>query len=137
MDNNERAKGMAHLEAQFMSPEIELMGAWAVSCNGGETYTVPADLIGDEKAQEHGYPTIDAVQDYCEGTPDELDHPNGVEGLADAEYVHGYFARLSASGYMDCTEWAGPFETNAEAEEYLVDTYVDPDSWEEIEAAQG
>lgn len=35
----------------------------------------------------------------------------------------GYFARLSAPGYLDCTEWNGPFETELEAEEYLVEMY--------------
>ena len=37
----------------------------------------------------------------------------------------GFYARLSAPGYLDCTEWAGPFETEHEAEIYLVETYCD------------
>lgn len=38
-----------------------------------------------------------------------------------------YFARLSADGYLDATEWAGPFTTIREALEYLADQY-EPDS---------
>ena len=30
-------------------------------------------------------------------------------------YESGFFARLSAPGYLDCTEWVGPFVTEAEA----------------------
>ena len=49
----------------------------------------------------------------------------------DAEYLDklgedaGYYARLSASGYMDCTEWSGPFETEEEAMAELISVYCD------------
>jgi len=43
------------------------------------------------------------------------------------ETVSGWFGRLSAPGYMDCTDWSGPFDTEAEADAYLVDTYGDDD----------
>jgi len=33
------------------------------------------------------------------------------------------WARLSAPGYLDCTEWAGPFESRHEAEGYIWITY--------------
>ena len=46
-------------------------------------------------------------------------------GEDDIEKVYGYFARLSMPGYMDCTEWCGPFKTEAEARAYLSDTYGD------------
>ena len=38
------------------------------------------------------------------------------------EKTVGYGARLSAPGYMDCTDWA-VFDTVKEAEDYLEDTY--------------
>lgn len=44
----------------------------------------------------------------------------------DIEVIKGaWMARLSAPGYLDCTEWTGPFETEAEARAYLSDTYGD------------
>ena len=43
-----------------------------------------------------------------------------------AESKSGYGARLSASGYLDCTDWA-VFDTREEAEAYLVETY--PEMW--------
>jgi len=35
------------------------------------------------------------------------------------------YARLSASGYLDCTEWSGPFETLEQAAQHLIDTYAE------------
>lgn len=44
----------------------------------------------------------------------------------------GWFCRLSAPGYMDCTEWSGPFDTEDEAREHLAETYdIDPYTGEE------
>lgn len=34
-----------------------------------------------------------------------------------------YYCRLSASGFLDCTDWHGPFDTVAECAECLVETY--------------
>jgi hypothetical protein len=35
----------------------------------------------------------------------------------------GWYSRLSAPGYLDCTDWLGPFETEDEAFEALYDMY--------------
>lgn len=51
-----------------------------------------------------------------------------TEEKCDVEDViehEGWFARLSMPGYMDCTDWSGPFETEAEALEYLNELYGD------------
>lgn len=50
----------------------------------------------------------------------------------------GYFARLSASGYTDCTDWSGPFGSAIEAIDYLIDTYADGmgEDEEEVECAR-
>lgn len=52
------------------------------------------------------------------------------EWREDGEELAGYYSRLSASGYMDCTDWSGPYKTAAEAlkaccEQYEVDEYGD------------
>ena len=36
--------------------------------------------------------------------------------------INGYGARLSAPGYLDCTEWT-VFDTEKEAREFLKETY--------------
>jgi uncharacterized membrane-anchored protein len=44
-----------------------------------------------------------------------------------------HWARLSAPGYLDATEWAGPFETIEEAHAYMRETVnVDPVTGEEL-----
>lgn len=45
----------------------------------------------------------------------------------------GWYARLSAPGYLDCTDWVGPFETEEEADGYLGDYYDGDPLEEEIE----
>ena len=37
----------------------------------------------------------------------------------------GVYGRLSADGYMDCTDWHGPFETEEEAVADLLSCYCD------------
>lgn len=42
---------------------------------------------------------------------------------AEKEYKEGWCCRLSAPGYMDCTDWSGPFKTEKEARDYLIELY--------------
>ncbi len=37
----------------------------------------------------------------------------------------GWFGRLSASGYLDCTDWSGPFGSEQEAHAFLNEMYGD------------
>lgn len=37
----------------------------------------------------------------------------------------GIYCRLSASGYLDCTDWHGPFETIEQAAQFMIVTYGD------------
>ena len=39
----------------------------------------------------------------------------------------GWHARLSAPGYLDCTDWIGPYATEDEALEALYELYGDDD----------
>jgi hypothetical protein len=49
------------------------------------------------------------------------------------ELVTGWFCRLSAPGYMDCTDWSGPFETEQEARDHIAETYdVDPETGDDV-----
>lgn len=46
----------------------------------------------------------------------------------------GWFCQLSASGYMDQTGWDGPFGTEQEARDHIIDTFeVDPDTGDDLE----
>lgn len=57
------------------------------------------------------------------------------DGWETFERITGkWWCRLSAPGYMDCTDWSGPYETVEEARAAIVEMFeVDPDSGDEIE----
>lgn len=76
-----------------------------------ETKTHP--MSEQERAE-----TVKKIQPYTEGTP--LSWQN----------VKGYGARLSAPGYLDCTEWT-VFDTEGDAREYLAEMYGDADADED------
>lgn len=58
------------------------------------------------------------------------------EYLEHGQYIHEtvtgkYFARFSAPGYMDATDWQGPYDTEEEARADLATTFdVCPGCWE-------
>ena len=87
-------------EGQFMQPEITAKQTWyQVEDKWGETFLYPGDLFSKEEvAAEHEE--------------------------AEVEELEGFGARLSASGYLDCTDWC-VLDTEEEAEQYLIDTYGD------------
>jgi hypothetical protein len=103
----------------FMEPQIE-QGRWYAIETDGTEY-VPMDVIGDlgiavgesaadwDDESESRWPEIEkAIRPYVDGTPHEV------------SLVEGFGARLSAPGYLDCTEWS-VFPTEQEARDYLRD----------------
>lgn len=73
-------------------------------------------------------------------TPDEDEYtcPKGRDTadigdvVVDAE--PGWYCRLSAPGYLDCTEWSGPHASLDEARDYISNEYnVDPDTGDALE----
>ena len=60
-------------------------------------------------------------------TSNPLEFTEGTK-LFGTDKVSGWFARLSAPGFMDCTEWEGPFDTEWEAKAEIFENYeVCPD----------
>ena len=103
----------------FMKPEYEHATKarpwYRVETTAG-IFIVPGDLVGVN-------PSLEDLADYVEGAPQSF------------EPVSGYFARLSAPGYLDATEWSGPFDPVEEAQNYIRDTYdVDPDTGDDLDA---
>ena len=97
----------------FMKPVYAIADFWVVETTNG-TEVVPAEYFTQEQLGE-------AVSGQIEGEPE----------LVQAKW----FCRLSAPGYLDATEWAGPFDTMDEARAYIVETYeVDPESGEPLDA---
>jgi len=88
----------------FMEQQITEHREWiAVDTDCGTTY-IPMSVVYDEKPDSIDYKDLEM---YLE---DDI--------ITDAYFFHGYGARLSAFGYMDCTEWT-VFEYKIDAENYL------------------
>ena len=76
-----------------------------VEDNHGETFMFPGDYF----------------------SKDEVVEEVGKENIARFGRSKGWFARLSAPGYLDSTDWMGPFKTEEEAIQALKDQYGDDD----------
>lgn len=77
------------------------------------------------------------MQDTAEPSEASLDladevYEGGKESIQSLQITNGFGARLSAPGYMDCTEWS-VFDTAKEAEEYLKEMYGDESEEDESE----
>ncbi len=97
----------------FMKPHYTREAFHVGDNTHGERTAVPADVYGtlDRFAEE-----CDLVRETCEI----------VEGKV--------WARLSAPGYMDCTEWDGPYRTLEEARRAIADMWdVDPDTGDDLD----
>jgi hypothetical protein len=92
----------------FMQPEVYRGDYFSVNTSAG-TEVVPCDVIG-RTMDVH----VEALLNYLEGTPDDPDETCAVQT--------GWLARMSAPGYLDCTDWTA-HATEEAARAYLVDTY--------------
>ena len=100
LTKDEIAAGIARLEKGFMTPE---------------TCYAPHAIKFEDKRGETFY---------------DLDGTGGdafreTDGACNVVKARGWYCRLSASGYMDCTDWDGPFTSQLRAEEHLVETHDD------------
>ena len=86
----------------FMQQQIRLDRWFEVETEQGTSF-IPQDLIGKTLN-----PSKSDVADYVEG--------NEIYSI---KVIDGYGARLSAPGYLDCTEW-NVFKTEQEAREWLI-----------------
>lgn len=93
----------------FMEPEYYEGTYVAVETANGETTYLPPDVW----------------EDIGE---DALDTPAGE---AEVTMHKGVLARLSAAGYMDCTDWT-PYADEAEAREAFTADGIDPDTGDDL-----
>jgi hypothetical protein len=97
----------------FMQPYIEECDYFEVETEQG-VWFIPARYIGYSQGKM-AFPS--QLRDFVEGA---LDIPNCGYWTP----KHGWLCRLSAPGYMDCTEWWA-FDSEEEAAQYLIDMYGD------------
>jgi hypothetical protein len=92
----------------FMQKQIYFSGYFAIDTTHG-IQIVPDDVIG-RTVSTH----VEAFANYIEGEP--LDDDEMIE------HQTGWLGRMSAPGYMDCTEWSA-YKTEQEANEHLEEMY--------------
>lgn len=97
----------------FMKPVVENMEAFVLETTAG-TVIVPADII-DSKEQ-----SLYECGRYQQAFGLYL---SGRESIFSITKKKGWFARLSASGYMDATDYIGPYDTENEALNELLRLY--------------
>jgi hypothetical protein len=99
----------------FMQPEYAKGKFLDVEDSHGDSWLIPSDVVG-------------ANFDLS-----DLDDFTGSGEAVGYEVRSGYFAHLSASGYMDQTEWSGPFSSLKKAKQHIEDMWeVDPDTGDEL-----
>lgn len=85
----------------FMKPELWHGGMWICEDSHGESSNFPEDIFSREEAAKH-----------C-----------GLLDPDDVLYEKGWWVRLSAPGYMDATDWSGPFKSKKLALEWFYNFY--------------
>jgi hypothetical protein len=110
----------------FMQRQITHKQAWieVETTHGTEIIDGVGLNIRDSQTETHPLSDkeresiISQLSDYCEGTIQEW------------KTIRGHGARLSAPGYMDCTEWT-VFDNPEEAEAYLDENYPEDEENDE------
>lgn len=92
----------------FLAPYVTLDTFVIVDTNCG-SFSFPAELVGKDLVERIRDAQADAILTNEE--QEALLQYTGGYTLFSAEVKEGYFSRLSASGFMDCTDWNGPYET--------------------------
>lgn len=105
-----REKALARLSQGFMQPQIVLDDWIEVENRRGESSFMPEDVFN--------------AADYL------AECLNG-ESVTITRHKMLWGARLSAPGYLDATDWIGPFKTQEEAEQELIELYDTDDDCEE------
>lgn len=104
----------------FMTPAVTYDTFVIVDTNCGG-YSFPSDLVGkDLLTRLADKETILTGEEQAT----LLQYTAGFTFFS-AEVQTGYFSRMSASGYLDCTDWNGPYSTLYETVWDLFMNYFD------------
>jgi len=105
----------------FMQPQFRY-DTW-LKVEGDTTSYIPADLVPE--ALHDGILITDDNPEFPELVTQIvpfLAEGEGADSIYAVEKIEGWGARMSAPGYMDCTEWS-VFPTKEEAEQYIQEYY--------------
>jgi hypothetical protein len=87
------------------------LGLWVVYDGRRGGGVVEADLVSAalKEGEDLSGEDIERLIEFTEET--------SADGIFDARVERGWCARYSAPGFMDRTDWCGPFDSREEAEE--------------------
>lgn len=113
-NQNQTKRILAAMSEQFMRPQVTRKLEWLELDGTHGVIALPVEDFPaeDVRRTQAPYGEFGVFVAYYEGT------------IQSATIRSGYGARLSAPGYLDATDWT-VFDTQDEAEQYLVDTYGD------------
>lgn len=104
----------------FMQPQVTEKQKWIMVDGPEGTEYLPIDLwakqemqniIAEIQAEETNNKLILKLIEYTRN-----------QTFFESKVIHGFGARLSAPGYMDCTDWC-VFDTEKEARKYIEEMY--------------
>lgn len=123
----------------FMQQQIQ-KGSWLLVDGPCGVDAIPANLFSREVIESFGHTGAE-----WRAEPDSEGFERLFASISDytenreawsIELKRGFGARLSAPGYMDCTEWS-VFDTEQEAQEFLDEFYGEAEDEGEDEDAEG
>ena len=117
-------------DGAFMPSSITDKTSWYVIDHRDGIDYLEVSLVGDLPGLANMGDTINFLDDCTEEDRETIwaaiacyvTTPSGIATINDIERIEGYGSRLSAPGYMDCTEYT-VHDTEHDAIVYLVDTY--------------
>ncbi len=104
----------------FMRPIAEKMTMYLVGTNAGN-FNVPAEELSSDDFDARGRVRRDKIVKYTEGSE-----------VYSVRKRKGWFAHLSAPGYMDQTEWDGPYKTEQKALDAVKKQYEVDDEGDDL-----
>lgn len=104
----------------FMVPVVTFEAFLEIENTRGETFHVPADVANLSFREPDNTPLDELTDHYSLQEASRY-----IEGEAKSvKIVRGkYFSRLSAPGYMDATDWSGPFDSEEAAKHAIVEEH--------------
>ena len=107
----------------FMKPYADYFAAYHVETGNGVSI-VPTDVAGELMCLPGGFVCSDEMPSLAMYVDGEVQTAERREPA--------WYSRLSVDGYLDCTEWQGPYDTEEEALDACCDEYDCDENGDEI-----